>query len=156
MRRGLAHGQQSTNERTQQTDHGIDPNAWSLCRALCQADTGRGEGAETVIIVPLDVLPSYGSLVSAWYKQSVYDPSGKKVGVIADMLFSPDGSINAVMLNVGGFLGIGQKHVAVPVSAISVTQKKGKSWLTINTTKDVVKKAVGYKFDKKSGIWNPQ
>jgi sporulation protein YlmC with PRC-barrel domain len=111
---------------------------------------------ETVIIVPLDVLPSYGSLVSAWYKQSVYDPSGKKVGVIADMLFSPDGSINAVMLNVGGFLGIGQKHVAVPVSAISVTQKKGKSWLTINTTKDVVKKAVGYKFDKKSGIWNPQ
>ena len=45
---------------------------------------------------------------------------------------------------------------SVPVSAISVTQKKAKSWLTINTTKDVVKKAVGYKFDKKSGLWNPQ
>jgi hypothetical protein len=113
--------------------------------------------SETLIVVPFDVLPSYGSLVSAWYKQSVYDPSGKKVvGTVADMLFSPDGSINAVMLDVGGFLGIGQKHVAVPVSAISVTQKKAKSWLTINTTKDVVKKAVGYKFDKKSGLWNPQ
>ena len=112
--------------------------------------------SETLIVVPFDVLPSYGSLVSAWYKQSVYDPSGKKVGSVADMLFSPDGSINAVMLDVGGFLGIGQKHVAVPVSAISVTQKKAKSWLTINTTKDVVKKAVGYKFDKKSGLWNPQ
>jgi sporulation protein YlmC with PRC-barrel domain len=112
--------------------------------------------SETLIVVPFDVLPSYGSLVSAWYKQGVYDPSGKKVGTVADMLFSPDGSINAVMLDVGGFLGIGQKHVAVPVSAISVTQKKAKSWLTINTTKDVVKKAVGYKFDKKSGLWNPQ
>ena len=112
--------------------------------------------SEPLIVVPFDVLPSYGSLVSAWYKQSVYDPSGKKVGTVADMLFSPDGSINAVMLDVGGFLGIGQKHVAVPVSAISVTQKKAKSWLTINTTKDVVKKAVGYKFDKKSGLWNPQ
>ena len=112
--------------------------------------------SETLIVVPFDVLPSYGSLVSAWYKQSVYDPSEKKVGTVADMLFSPDGSINAVMLDVGGFLGIGQKHVAVPVSAISVTQKKAKSWLTINTTKDVVKKAVGYKFDKKSGLWNPQ
>jgi len=112
--------------------------------------------SETLIVVPFDVLPSYGSLVSAWYKQSVYDPSGKKVGTVADMLFSPDGSINAVMLDVGGFLGIGQKHVAVPVSVISVTQKKAKSWLTINTTKDVVKKAVGYKFDKKSGLWNPQ
>jgi hypothetical protein len=114
------------------------------------------QSSETLIVVPLDVLPSYGSLVSAWYKQRVYDPSERKVGTVADMLFSPDGSINAVMLNVGGFLGIGQKHVAVPVSAISVTQKKGRSWLTINTTKDVVKKAVGYKFDKKSGVWSPQ
>src|ERR1019366_2988808 len=126
--------------------------------AVSSVQPTRAEGAssETLIVVPFDVLPSYGSLVSAWYKQSVYDPSGKKVGPVADMLFSPDGSINAVMLDVGGFLGIGQKHVAVPVSAISVTQKKAKSWLTINTTKDVVKKAVGYKFDKKSGLWNPQ
>lgn len=109
---------------------------------------------EGVIIVPMEKLPSYGSLVSAWYKQNVYDPSERKVGSIGDMLFS-GGSISAVMLNVGGFLGIGQKHVAVPVEAISLTQKNGKSWLTINTTKDLLKKATGYKFDKKLRTWNP-
>ncbi|MFO1125157.1 MAG: PRC-barrel domain-containing protein [Methylocystis sp.] len=110
---------------------------------------------ETVVIVPLERLPVYGSVVSAWYKQPVYDPNEKKLGTIADMLFSADGSINAVMLNVGGFLGLGVKHIAIPVSAISITQKNGKSWLTLNTTKDLLKKAVAYKFDKATGLWDP-
>ncbi len=110
---------------------------------------------ETIIVTPMEKLPSYGSLVSAWYKQKVYDANEKKVGVISDMLFSPDGGINAVMLDVGGFLGIGAKHVAVPVNSISLTEKKNKSWLTINTTKDVLKKAAGYKYDAKAHGWQP-
>ncbi|WP_036281212.1 PRC-barrel domain-containing protein [Methylocystis sp. ATCC 49242] len=109
-----------------------------------------------VLVVPLDKLPSYGSVVSAWYGKPVYDPSEKKVGAITDMLFDANGSINAVMLNVGGFLGVGAKHVAVPVTAITFTAKNNKSWLTINTTKDILKKAVGYKFDKQMGVWNPE
>lgn len=111
--------------------------------------------SETVLIIPLEKLPIYGSVVSAWYKQNVYDANEKKLGAIADMLFSADGSINAVMLNVGGFLGIGVKHVAVPVSAITITQKNNKSWLTMNTTKEILQKAIGYKFDKPTGLWNP-
>ncbi|MBG0796694.1 PRC-barrel domain-containing protein [Methylocystis sp. L43] len=110
---------------------------------------------ETVVVVPLERLPVYGSVVSAWYKQPVYDPNEKKLGAIADMLFSADGSINAVMLNVGGFLGLGVKHIAIPVSAITITQKNNKSWLTLNTTKDLLKKALAYKFDKATGLWDP-
>jgi len=110
---------------------------------------------ETVVVVPLERLPVYGSVVSAWYKQPVYDPNEKKLGTIADMLFSADGSINAVMLNVGGFLGLGVKHIAIPVSAITITQKNNKSWLTLNTTKELLKKALAYKFDKSTGLWDP-
>ncbi|AZG76376.1 MAG: photosystem reaction center subunit H [Methylocystis sp.] len=110
---------------------------------------------ETVVVVPLERLPVYGSVVSAWYKQPVYDPNEKKLGSIADMLFSADGSINAVMLNVGGFLGLGVKHIAIPVSAITITQKNNKTWLTLNTTKDLLKKALAYKFDKATGLWDP-
>lgn len=108
-----------------------------------------------VLVIPLEKLPSYGSIVSAWYKQPVYDMNEKKLGKISDMLFNADGSISAVMMDVGGFLGIGAKHVAVPVSAITITAKNDKSWLTMNTTKDILKKATGYKFDKKMGVWNP-
>jgi hypothetical protein len=110
---------------------------------------------ETVVVVPLERLPVYGSVVSAWYKQPVYDPNEKKLGAIADMLFSADGSINAVMLNVGGFLGLGVKHIAIPVSAITITQKNNKTWLTLNTTKELLKKALAYKFDKATGLWDP-
>ena len=109
----------------------------------------------TVGVGPRERLPVYGSVVSAWYKQPVYDPNEKKLGSIADMLFSADGSINAVMLNVGGFLGIGVKHIAIPVSAITITQKNNKTWLTLNTTKDLLKKALAYKFDKATGLWDP-
>jgi len=115
----------------------------------------QGAQNETVVVVPLERLPVYGSVVSAWYKQPVYDPNEKKLGSIADMLFSADGSINAVMLNVGGFLGIGVKHIAIPVSAITITQKNNKTWLTLNTTKDLLKKALAYKFDKATGLWDP-
>lgn len=129
--------------------------ALSLCMAvtisqpLCAQTAPAPEGK---IVVPMETLPRYGSLVSAWYKKPVYDTNEKKVGVITDIMFS-GGEIDAVMLDVGGFLGIGAKHVAVPADAITVTEKNNKSWLTINTTKDIVKKAKGYKFNAKEHAW---
>lgn len=130
----------------------------SFCMAIFSAPA-RAEDASTAapapsapVVAPMEVLPRYGSLVSAWYKKPVYDTNEKKVGVISDILFTR-GDIDAVMLDVGGFLGIGAKHVAVPADAITVTTKKSKSWLTINTTKDVIKKAMGYKFNAKDRAW---
>lgn len=120
--------------------------------AVAQPVFAETPAPESKIVVPMEALPRYGSLVSAWYKKPVYDTNEKKVGVITDMLFS-GGEINAVMLDVGGFLGIGAKHVAIPAEDISVTEKNNKSWLTINTTKDVVKKATGYKYDAKEHAW---
>lgn len=108
--------------------------------------------ADAKVVTPMEILPRYGSLVSAWYKKPVYDTNEKKVGVISDILFTR-GDIDAVMLDVGGFFGIGAKHVAVPADSISVTTKNNKTWLTINMTKDVVKKAKGYKFDAKERAW---
>lgn len=128
--------------------------ALSLGAAIAVAQPVVAETAapDAKIVVPMEALPRYGSLVSAWYKKPVYDANEKKVGVITDMLFS-GGEINAIMLDVGGFLGIGAKHVAIPAEAITITEKNNKSWLTINTTKDVVKKATGYKYDAKEHAW---
>ncbi len=120
--------------------------------ALAQPVFAEPAAPDSKIVVPMEALPRYGSLVSAWYKKPVYDTNEKKVGVITDMLFS-GGEINAVMLDVGGFLGIGAKHVAIPAEAITITDKNNKSWLTINTTKDIVKKATGYKYDAAEHAW---
>jgi hypothetical protein len=113
--------------------------------------------AETTMIVvePISKLPLYNSVISAWYKASVYDENEKKVADVEDMLVNSDGTITAAMLSVGGFLGMGEKHVAVPLNAITWTKRDNKAWLTINTTKETLKRAVGYKFDKQTERWEP-
>ncbi|MGD9539997.1 PRC-barrel domain-containing protein [Methylocystis sp.] len=126
--------------------------SFSMAIAVAQPVVAQTPAPEPKLSVPLEALPRYGSLVSAWYKKPVYDTNEKKVGVISDMLFS-GGEIDAVMLDVGGFLGIGAKHVAIPANDITVTEKNNKTWLTINTTKDIVKKATGYKYNAKEHAW---
>ena len=49
---------------------------------------------------------------------AVYDSANKSVGKIDDLLIDHDGSVKAVVIGIGGFLGIGRKDVAVPYSAI--------------------------------------
>jgi sporulation protein YlmC with PRC-barrel domain len=49
---------------------------------------------------------------------AVYDSQDKDVGKIADLLLDKDGSVKAVVIGIGGFLGIGTKDVAVPYSEV--------------------------------------
>jgi len=100
-------------------------------------------------------LPSNTSTVTTWYKQNVYDPSDAKIGEISDVLVNKDGKVEAFIVAVGGFLGIGEKDVAVPFDAIHATERDGKWWLTMNATKDALKGAAGYKFDKVKATWVP-
>ena len=103
----------------------------------------------------LTTLPANAETVTNWYKQDVYDPSDAKIGAISDVLVSQDGQVSAFIVSVGGFLGIGEKDVAVPFTAVHATQRNGKWWLTMNTTKDALKTAPGYKFDKGNATWVP-
>ena len=64
-------------------------------------------------------IPANAMTVTHWYKQSVYDPSNNKIGEIMDVLVSPDGHATALIVGVGGFLGAGEKDVAVPFTAVS-------------------------------------
>jgi len=100
-------------------------------------------------------LPPEASTVTNWYKQDVYDPSDKKIGEISDVLVDKDGKVGAFIVSVGGFLGVGEKHVAVPFNAVHGTQKDGKWWLTMNATKDALKSAAGYKYDRTKTTWEP-
>jgi sporulation protein YlmC with PRC-barrel domain len=101
----------------------------------------------------MTTMPSDAVTVTDWYKQNVYDPSNNKIGEIEDVLIDKSGKISAVIISVGGFLGMDTKDVAAPFSAIHATMKDNKWWLTMNTTKDALKSAPGYKYDKSSTMW---
>ena len=100
-------------------------------------------------------VPNNSATVTDWYKQSVYDPSDNKIGEIMDVLVSPDGRATALIVGVGGFLGAGEKDVAVPFSAVKHTMKDKKIYLTMDTTKDALKAAPGFKYDKEKTSWVP-
>jgi sporulation protein YlmC with PRC-barrel domain len=58
-----------------------------------------------------------------------YDQSGSAewdaIGEIDDLLITRDGSVKAVLVDVGGFLGMGEKTVAIPMDEISFLEGDG-------------------------------
>jgi sporulation protein YlmC with PRC-barrel domain len=105
---------------------------------------------QTITSLPSGALP-----ISDYYNQSVYDNQDNKIGDVNDLLVDRDGKINAVIVGVGGFLGAGEKNVAVPFSALKVTDKNGKRYLVLDTSKQALENAPGYTFDRSSGQWVP-
>ena len=103
----------------------------------------------------LNSLPANSTTVTNYYKQNVYDPSDAKIGEIGDVLVNKEGKVEAFIISVGGFLGIGNKDVAVPFSAVRATEKNGTWYLTMNATKDSLKQARGYTYDKAKATWVP-
>jgi sporulation protein YlmC with PRC-barrel domain len=100
-------------------------------------------------------VPNNSATVTDWYKQNVYDPSNNKIGEIMDVLVSPEGRATALIVGVGGFLGAGEKDVAVPFNAVKHTMKDKKVYLTMDTTKDALKAAPGFKYDRETTTWIP-
>jgi sporulation protein YlmC with PRC-barrel domain len=103
----------------------------------------------------MTTVPTSSKTVSDWYKQDIYDPSTTKIGKIDDVLVSAGGQVNALIVGVGGFLGAGEKDVAVPFSAVKQITKDNKTYLTMDTTKDALKSAPGFKYDRDSTAWVP-
>ena len=48
----------------------------------------------------------------------VYNEANEKLGDINELILDKDGKINAVVIGVGGFLGVGEHLVAVPIDKV--------------------------------------
>lgn len=80
----------------------------------------------TQVREPFDMAAGYmavdtDNLASRLIDQPVYSTAGEdaeEIGNITDLVFNADGQITAVIIGVGGFLGIGEKSVAVDFSAL--------------------------------------
>ena len=78
---------------------------------------------------------------------SVLGSDGVKIGSVDDILLDRNGSIKALVIGVGGFLGIGAKDVAIPFKQFQVVPgTEGKSdVLTLSMTKDQLADAQDFK-----------
>jgi sporulation protein YlmC with PRC-barrel domain len=99
-------------------------------------------------------LPSDSWTVTNYYKQDVYDKAQNTVGKVDDVLLDKSGKVTALMVGVGGFLGAGEKDVALPFSAVKSEKKNNKWYLTVDETKESLKNAAGYKYDSSTTTWS--
>lgn len=79
--------------------------------------------------------------------QSVMNGANESIGDINDIILEKDGGIVAAVVGVGGFLGIGEKSVAVPMENITVTEATdtGEIKLTTMETAESLKAAPEFK-----------
>jgi hypothetical protein len=77
---------------------------------------------------------------------TVYDAQNQKVGDIKDVIIDRDGKVAAVVLDVGAFLGVGGKYVAVSMNDLKTTQdnNSNKPRFAVDMTKDQLKAAQAF------------
>jgi sporulation protein YlmC with PRC-barrel domain len=125
--------------------------------AVAQQPTAPVPGGQFPSAQVMSTVPGDALTVTHWYKENVYDPNDSKIGEVKDVLVNHDGKIDAFIVAVGGFLGIGEKDVAVPFDAIHFTNKNNNKWyMVMNTTKDAMKAAPGLKYDRTAMTWIPE
>ena len=69
--------------------------------------------------------------------QTVYAPDKTKIGSISDLILSKDGkTVQGFVVGVGGFLGIGEKSVAMKIDRLQIAQDKDGLQLTMDAKKE--------------------
>jgi sporulation protein YlmC with PRC-barrel domain len=88
------------------------------------------------------VVQADGFLASDLIGETVYNGTGddaEKIGDVNDIVLAAGGEVEAVIIGVGGFLGIGEKDVAVNFEEIEWADRDGDRWMVVAATKDQLK-----------------
>ena len=80
---------------------------------------------------------------------NIYNQKDESIGEISDLAIK-NNQVEAMILSVGGFLGMGERYVAVSPSSVKVRyDDKNNKWLaSMNTTKEALKAAPEFKYPK--------
>ena len=103
----------------------------------------------------MSAAPTGSVTITDYYKQDVYNPQQSKIGSVDDVLVDKSGKVTAIVVGVGGFLGAGEKDVIVPFTAVKNEKKNDKWYLTLDESKDSLKSAPGFKYNKTTTAWEP-
>jgi sporulation protein YlmC with PRC-barrel domain len=80
----------------------------------------------------------------------IYSAAGEKMGGVYDVLFDRTGKIQTVVIGVGGFLGLGEKRVAVPFEVVTYTEENNERRIVVPLTKEALQSAPAYEVSEKT------
>ena len=75
----------------------------------------------------------------------VEDPEGKEIGRLVDVLVGDQGRPQAAVIDFGGFMGVGNRKIAVEWSVLHFAPTDPKHPITLDLTQDQIKAAPEYK-----------
>lgn len=98
-------------------------------------------------------IPEGDDLSSKVIGLDVYNTSNQDIGSVKDIAYDNNRHIQAYVLSVGGFLGLGEHYVAVAPSSVAVSYNPSdQKWhASMNATADQLKSAPEFKY---TGRWN--
>jgi hypothetical protein len=76
---------------------------------------------------------------------TVYNPKDEAIGDVNDVLVMRDGKVEGVIIGAGGFLGIGEKDVAIELSKLKMVETESGIKLVLDTSKDELAAAPEFK-----------
>lgn len=74
---------------------------------------------------------------------TVYDVQNRDIGSVKDLIIDKNGRVAAAVIDVGTFLGMGGKYVAVPLDAIKTDNNR----LTLDMTKEQLQQAQAFNLE---------
>lgn len=88
--------------------------------------------------------------IANYVGKPIVNATGDKIGDINDVLFDRSGKITTVVIGVGGFLGLGEKRVALPFEAITYSEEDGKRLIMVPLSKQTLQSAPEFKITEKT------
>jgi sporulation protein YlmC with PRC-barrel domain len=76
---------------------------------------------------------------------TVYDVQNRDIGSVKDLIIDRDGRVSSAVLDVGTFLGMGGKYVAVPLRGLKTDNNR----LTLAMTKEQLQQAEAYQLENR-------
>ncbi len=117
--------------------------------AMAQQTTGTADIAAPTGAEKTDSVGYFASapeqiLASSVIGKTVYtgaDEEGEAIGDVNDVVINAAGGAEALVIGVGGFLGIGEKDVAVNFDRVSLSDKDGERIIVVSATKEELQAA---------------
>lgn len=94
---------------------------------------------DVILFTEVDYSPI--SLASNIMKADAYTIGGEKIGDVFDIVLDENGRAIAITVGVGGFLGIDETNVAIPMSKVSLERDGSSLKVIADVTKEEVKEA---------------
>jgi len=91
----------------------------------------------------INVLAKGWSIKKDIMSKDVFNDANEKVGVVEDIIVTPDKAMSYAIVSTGGFLGIDKHDVVIPVNQFTIVTKRV---MLPGATKDTVKAMPAFKY----------